>query len=475
MLKIYNTATKKVEEFRPLNPKKVGMYVCGVTVYDYCHIGHARSAVVFDVIYRYLMFKGYEVIFVKNFTDIDDKIINRANKEGVSFDQISSRFIEEYYRDMEAIGIKKPTYEPKATEHIKEIIDLADTLIKKGFAYEVEGDVYYSVEKFKDYGKLSHKNIEELKSGARVEVSDKKKNPLDFALWKHSKANEPSWDSPWGDGRPGWHIECSAMSMKYLGESFDIHGGGEDLIFPHHENEIAQSEAATGKPFARYWIHNGFVRINKEKMSKSLGNFFTIRDILKQFSGEVLRYFLLLTHYRSPIDFSFDGLNAAKEALNRFYNFIKRLEDTPFDKNGVEDESLKEALEGLINRFEAAMDDDFNAPKAIGEVFSTIKQFNSYLDNVDKNNDKPKKVYKELFLDAIERISDVLGVFGSSSAKWFIPDDIDVKWVEDMIGKRAIARKNRDFKAADAIRDELAKKGIILEDAKGYTRWKVKR
>ena len=451
------------------------MYVCGVTVYDYCHIGHGRSAVAFDIIYRYLKHKGYNVIFVKNFTDVDDKIINRANNEDKNCREISEKYIKEYYRDMKELNIEKPTYEPRATEHINDIIGLVKRLIDKDFAYDIDGDVYYSVEKFKDYGKLSHKNIDELKSGARVEINEKKKNPLDFALWKKSKEGEPWWESPWGKGRPGWHIECSAMSMKYLGESFDIHGGGEDLIFPHHENEIAQSEAATGKPFARYWIHNGFVRINKEKMSKSLGNFFTLRDVLKKYNGETLRYFLLLTHYRSPIDFSFEGLDAAKEALNRFYNFIQRLEETEFFKDGERDNDFECALNSLIELFESAMDDDFNAPKAIGEVFATIRLFNQYLDNVEKNSKKPFKGYKEKFLDDVNKISNVLGVFDTSSANWFIPDDIDISWVKRKIEERAIARKNKNYETADKIRNELAKYGVILEDSRNYTRWKVKR
>ncbi|WP_025270072.1 cysteine--tRNA ligase [Hippea sp. KM1] len=474
MLKIYNTMGRKLEEFKPLREGKVGMYVCGVTVYDNCHIGHARSAVAFDIIYRYLKYKGYDVVFVKNFTDVDDKIINRANEEGLGFSEVANKYIDEYYKDMSKLNIAKPEFEPKATEHIKEIIDLVKRLQQKGYAYEVDGDVYYRVDRFKEYGKLSGKNIDELKSGARVDVNDKKENPLDFALWKKSKENEPKWDSPWGEGRPGWHIECSAMSMKYLGESFDIHGGGEDLIFPHHENEIAQSEAATGKPFAKYWIHNGFVRINKEKMSKSLGNFFTIKDILKKYDGQTLRYFLLLTHYRSPIDFSFEGLDAAKEALNRYYNFIQRLEETDFDKKGKLDEQLKQRLDSLLERFEEAMDDDFNAPKAIGEVFSTIKAFNQYLDSI-KGDEKPNKAYKEGFLESMNKIKSVLGVFDTSSASWFIPDGIDVEWVEEKIKERALARKKKDYATADRIRDELSQKGIILEDAKEYTRWKVKR
>jgi cysteinyl-tRNA synthetase len=476
MLKIFDTAKRDIVEFRPLNNNKVGMYVCGVTVYDNCHIGHARSAVSFDIIFRYLKYKGYDVTFVKNFTDVDDKIIDKANKESLSCDDVASKYIDEYYKDMEQIGIERPTYEPKATEHIDDIISIVKTLIDKGYAYEVGGDVYYRIDKFKEYGKLSHKNIDELKSGARIEVNDKKENPLDFALWKKSKENEPAWESPWGMGRPGWHIECSAMSMKYLGETFDIHGGGEDLIFPHHENEIAQSEAATGKPFVNHWMHNAFVKINKEKMSKSLGNFFTIKDILKRFNGETLRYFLLLTHYRSPIDFSFDGLNGAKEALNRYYNFIKRLEDTEFaPKSAYEDPGLAEEIDGLIEGFEEAMDEDFNSSKAIGLVFHTIKQFNIYLDRCESENIKPKKSYKDKFLDSIDKIKSVLGVFDTISGKWFVPVGVDVDWIEDKIRQRAKARSDKDYKYADAIRDELLRRGVVLEDTKDSTRWKIKK
>ncbi len=476
MLRIFDTAKKDVVEFKPLYGNNVGMYVCGVTVYDHCHIGHARSAVNFDIIFRYLKFKGYNVKFVKNFTDVDDKIIKRANDEKVSCENISTRYIEEYYKDMDAIGIERPVYEPKATEHIAEIINIVKTLIDKGYAYEVDGDVYYRVDKFKEYGKLSHKNIDELKSGARIEVNDKKDNPLDFALWKKSKQNEPAWESPWGMGRPGWHIECSAMSMKYLGETFDIHGGGEDLIFPHHENEIAQSEAATGKQFVKYWIHNAFVKINKEKMSKSLGNFFTIKDILKQFRGETLRYFLLLTHYRSPIDFSFEGLQSAKEALNRYYNFIKRLEEGSFSEteDSMQEKVLKEEIDGLLDKFEEAMDDDFNTPKAIGEVFKIIKSINVYLDDYEKNSIKPAMYVKKKFLSDIEKIYGVLGVFNASSNKWFYKDGVDVEFIESKIKERNEARKIRDFKKADAIRDELAKIGIVLEDSAGSTKWKIK-
>ena len=475
MLKIFDTAKRSVVEFKPIKDKNVGMYVCGVTVYDNCHIGHARSAVNFDVIFRYLKYKGYNVTFVKNFTDVDDKIIKKANDEGVSCDYIASKYIEEYYKDMDAIGIERPVYEPKATEHIEDIINIVKKLIDKGYAYEVDGDVYYRVEKFKEYGKLSHKNIDELRSGARIDINESKENPLDFALWKKSKDNEPSWDSPWGHGRPGWHIECSAMSMKYLGETFDIHGGGEDLIFPHHENEIAQSEAATGRQFVKYWMHNAFVKINKEKMSKSLGNFFTIKDILKQFRGETLRYFLLLTHYRSPIDFSFEGLKSAKEALNRYYNFVKRLEDTEFsNENCAEDKSLESKLDKFCVLFEEAMDDDFNTPKAIGEVFSILRQFNIYLDNCEKGNLYPKSDLKELFLECVGKISGVLGVFDVSSKNWFSKSSVDVEWIEQKIEQRNIARSKKDFKTADSIRNELLEKGIVIEDAKGSTKWKIK-
>ena len=475
MLKIYDSKERKLLEFKPLNDNKVGMYVCGVTVYDNCHIGHARSAIVFDIIYRYLKYKNYKVTFVKNFTDVDDKIIKKANEQGVECKEISEKYIEEYYKDMNEIGIQRPEFEPKATENIKEIIDIVSKLVDKGYAYESEGDVYYRVEKFKEYGKLSHKNIDDLRSGARIEISDKKESPLDFALWKKSKENEPAWESPWGMGRPGWHIECSAMSMKYLGETFDIHGGGEDLIFPHHENEIAQSEAATGKEFVKYWIHNGFVQINKEKMSKSLGNFFTIKDILKQFNGETLRYFLLLTHYRSPIDFSFNGLSSAKEALNRYYSFIDRINETDFSASSTQFENdIKNSIKLLPEKFEDSMDNDFNTSKAIGEIFHTIKLFNIYLDKCEGHSVKPNKNLKINFLNFIDKANKVLGVFSTDPDTWFKKDIANNEWIEAKIRERNSARKNKDFAKADSIRDELLNKGIVLEDSKeGKTRWKI--
>ena len=477
MLEIYHSAQRKLVEFHPINGNKVGMYVCGVTVYDYCHVGHARSAVAFDIIYRYLKYRGYDVTFVKNFTDVDDKIIKRANERNTTSQAVAEKYIDEYYKDMEAIGIKKPTYEPKATDHIKEIINLVQRLMDKGYAYEIDGDVYYSVEKFKEYGKLSHRNIDELKSGARIEIDERKKSPLDFALWKHSKENEPSWESPWGMGRPGWHIECSAMSMKYLGESFDIHGGGEDLIFPHHENEIAQSQATTDKEFAKYWIHNAFVKINKEKMSKSLGNFFTIRDILKQFKGEELRYFLLTAHYKSPLDFSFEGLEAAREALNRFYNFMLRIKKFNLSNDNFlqENSDLKSAVLNMINFFEESMDSDFNVPKTMGYIFHVLRLFNTYLDECEKNNQNADKILAENFLENITKISGVLGIFGSNEKKWFSQTDINEQWIESMIAARNEARKLKNFKKADDIRNELYSKDIVLEDSKNGTQWKIKK
>lgn len=466
MLKVYNTQTKKIEEFVPLNDNIVTMYVCGVTVYDFCHVGHARSAICFDVIYRYLLYKGYNVKFVKNFTDIDDKIINKANEENKPFDSISQKYIHEFYTDMNSIEIKRPTFEPKATMHINDIIKFISKLIEKGYAYESDGDIYYSVNKFESYGKLSHKKIEELKSGARVEVSEKKKDPLDFVLWKKSKPNEPSWDSPWGKGRPGWHIECSVMSMYYLGETIDIHGGGEDLIFPHHENEIAQSEALSGKQFVRYWIHNGFIKINNEKMSKSLGNFFTIRDVLKKFNGEILRYYLLLTHYRNPIEFSYDGLLAAKEALNRYYTFLMRLDNTQFNN----EEFQLNSLETLKSNFEKAMDNDFNTPQAIGDVFNCLKELNLYLDNCEKNNKKPSMYLKEAFLNTMSKIAEVLGIFNKTYTQWFNLEEN--QWIEEKINLRSKAKKEKNYVLADKIRNELLEQGIILEDRKDKTIWK---
>jgi cysteinyl-tRNA synthetase len=475
------------EEFVPLEPGKVRMYVCGVTVYDHCHIGHARANVVFDVIYRYLRASGYDVTYVRNYTDIDDKIINRANRDGVTYDVISERFIKEFDRDMAALGLELPTLQPKATEHIAEIIAIVRTLIEKGVAYQRGGDVYYSVEAFPGYLKLSKRNLEDMQAGARVEVDETKRHPMDFALWKEAKPGEPYWESPWGQGRPGWHIECSAMSMKYLGESFDIHGGGKDLVFPHHENEIAQSEAATGKPFVRYWLHNGFVNINAEKMSKSLGNFFTIKEVLARYDSEVLRFFLLSAHYRSPIDFSDQNLAEAEAGMERIYKALAGIEQALAGKptgSGALSEAeleLQEKVTGLPARFAEAMDDDFNTAQAMGQVFELVRGVNRVL----AENAVPSPSCRELLGRAKEVVAEVgrvLGVFTTEpqayleriKARKAAGLEIDADEVERLITERAAARKAKDFKRSDEIRDLLLAKNIELLDGPQGTTWKVR-
>ena len=409
-LKIYNTMTRRKEEFVPLREGRVGIYACGVTVYDFSHIGHARAMVVFDVVQRYLRWCGYDVVFVRNYTDIDDKIINRAHEEGVGFNEIAERFITEFDRDMAALGVQTPTYTPRATEHIRDMIVLIQTLIAKGIAYEIDGDVYFSVKRFPGYGKLSGKNLDELMAGARVEIDERKQSPLDFALWKKSKQNEPFWESPWGNGRPGWHIECSVMSQKYLGETFDIHGGGMDLIFPHHENEIAQSEAATGKPFARYWMHNGFVNINQEKMSKSLGNFLMIRDVLKSYHPEAIRLFLLSNHYRSPIDFTDKIMDEATVSLDKIYAALERTE-------GVIQRSEKTG--DSWQKFAEAMDDDFNTAKGIGILFDAVRNINRLMDEHSGNIPDDSRKILEAELSDILKIGDILGILTESPKTFF--------------------------------------------------------
>ena len=489
---IYNTLSGKKEEFKPIKSNKVGMYACGVTVYDFCHIGHARSFIVFDVIYRYLIYKGYDVTFVRNFTDIDDKIIKRANEEGVTFDKISERFIDEFNKDVDRLNVKKPTYEPKATEHINEMIDFIKVLIDKGFAYKSGGDVFYRVEKFNGYGKLSKKNINDLISGARIEIDDKKENPLDFALWKKSKDNEPAWDSPWGGGRPGWHIECSVMSMKYLGDTFDIHGGGKDLIFPHHENEIAQSEAYTGKVFANYWIHNGFLNIDKEKMSKSLGNFFTIREILETTTPDILRFFFLNSHYHKPIDFSKENVFNAKKGFLRLCYTLARLyeivEGKDKSKENIDIKGLSKSQKKLVKKFEEfknnffeAMDDDFNTAKAIGFVFDFITELNKIINtpNLQLKDDFLFFLIdvKNFFVD----FSEVTGLFSLSpndfiekEKKQFLKENnIDLNFINNKIILREKLRNEKKWDEADLIRDELLKIGIFLEDSPKGTIWKI--
>jgi len=493
-MKVYNTLTAEKEDFIPLNKDRVNMYVCGVTVYDSCHIGHARSAIVFDVIQRYLRYRGFNVTFVRNFTDIDDKIINRAKKEGIPWNEVARKYTEEFYSDMDSLGVARADIEPKATEHIKEMIEIVKGLIDKGYAYERDGSVYFEVNKFPEYGKLSKRDKEDMMAGARVEVNERKKDPMDFALWKASKEGEPFWESPWGKGRPGWHIECTAMSLKHLAESFDIHGGGADLIFPHHENEIAQSEAFTGKPFVRYWMHNGFITIDKEKMSKSLGNFFTIKEVIERYDPEVVRFFILSTHYRSPIEFSDEQLKEAEVSIDRYYTTLTRIADflsmtpslennppiPPLEKGGKG--GFEKAFENTVNAFRekflTAMDDDFNTALGVGHIFELIREANKYLDSKPSGQNANELVLKTkaLLMDA----GSVLNIFRKTSDQWQmalmrtkkIPmTETDIA---NRITSREEARQKKDWAAADAIRKELDEKGIILEDKKDGTGWKIK-
>ncbi|HAM51481.1 MAG TPA: cysteine--tRNA ligase [Nitrospiraceae bacterium] len=481
-MRVYNTLSGNKEKLIPLSPGKIGMYACGVTVYDLSHIGHARSSIVFDVIRRYLTFKGLAVKYVRNFTDIDDKIINRAREEGITWDEVARKYTEQYYRDMDRLGVARADVEPKATEHIPEIITIVKTLLDKGYAYAVDGDVYFEVQKFPDYGKLSKRDISEMLAGARVEVDERKKSPADFALWKSSKPGEPSWDSPWGPGRPGWHIECTAMSMKHIGESLDIHGGGADLIFPHHENELAQSETYSGKPFVKYWVHNGFITIDREKMSKSLGNFFTIREILDKFDPEVVRFFLLSTHYRSPIEFSDESLREAESSLDRYYTTVIRIED--FLREGVEKErpsaeetSLEENLAAFMNEFSEAMDDDFNTAQALGHIFELIRETNRFLDSRPSGQKARDLLAKTR--DVLSQLASILNIFNKRPEEWYdaLMQSKKIPYTKEeilnKIQQRQIARQRKDWAAADAIRKELEQHRIILEDKKDGTRWKV--
>ena len=477
-LKVFNTLTGSKVVFEPLIPGQVRMYVCGVTVYDECHLGHARSALVFETIRRHLEHSGLAVTFVKNFTDVDDKIINRAHELGLPWQEVTKKYIAAYYRDMKRLRIEQATIEPKATEHMPEITGLIQRLLDKSVAYQIGSDVYFQVERYAPYGRLSKRKLEDMQAGARVEVDERKRHPMDFALWKGAKPGEPAWPSPWGPGRPGWHIECSAMSMKHLGETFDIHGGGADLIFPHHENEIAQSCAATGKEFARYWLHNGFVQINQEKMSKSLGNFFTIREIFEksewpeEITGEILRYFLLTNHYRSPLDFSDQGLREAKYALDGFYDLFNRLKETA-KTEGPGNEKLTAVIEQTHFAFEQAMDDDFNTPAAIAELQGFRSEANKLLETGLSTQ------AREQARQTFRLLGSVMGLF--QLEKWqFNVDlsDIGVKGLTDAdikskVEKRDEARRRKDFKRADEIRAELAALGIIIEDkTDGTTRWK---
>lgn len=491
-LRVYNTLTGEKELFVPLIPGKAGMYVCGVTVYDYCHIGHARAGVVFDIIFRYLKYAGYDVTYVRNYTDIDDKIINRANQEGTDYRTIADRYIQAFDEDMGRLGLAKPTVEPKATDHIDGIVGIIEELIAKGHAYVSEGDVYYAVETFPDYLKLSGRNLEEMQAGARVDVGDKKRHPMDFALWKGSKPGEPWWHSPWGNGRPGWHIECSAMSMEFLGKTFDIHGGGKDLVFPHHENEIAQSEGANGCQFVRYWLHNGFVNINAEKMSKSLGNFFTIREVLKTYDPETLRFFILSAHYRSPIDFSDQNLDEAQSGLERLYSCLAVLDEIlkehshTVDMTATENlppsgRELQEKADQFLPRFSEAMDDDFNSAQALGGLFEMVRAANRFLAERKESTPLPVPLIervRRLFVEA----GDVLGLFTTPPAEWLerlktakiARTDISPEEIELLIAERAGARAAKNFKRGDEIRDLLLAKGIQLLDSAQGTTWDVK-
>lgn len=466
-MKIFNTLTRHKDEFVPINEGKVGIYVCGPTVYDYIHIGNARPMIVFDTLRRYLEYKGYDVNYVSNFTDVDDKIIKRANEEGVDSKVISERYIEECKKDMAALNVKEATTHPKATEEIPDMIEMVKTLIDKGHAYEVNGTVYFRTRSFNDYGKLSKKNIDDLRSGFRellVSGEDEKEDPLDFVLWKPKKEGEPAWQSPWGEGRPGWHLECSVMSKKYIGDIIDIHAGGEDLIFPHHENEIAQSEAANDIEFSRYWMHNGFLKINNEKMSKSLGNFFTVREIGEKYDLQVIRFFMLSAHYRTPLNFSQELVEASKNGLDRIKTAATRLDEVVKAKKGnemtdEEAEYLKEA-ETYVAKFEAAMDDDLNTADAISAVFELVKFANTTVGE-DCSAEYADKVYGILY-----KLCDILGINVKEEE---IMLDAEI---EQLIEERQQARKDRNFKRADEIRDLLTNKGIILEDTREGVRWK---
>ncbi|MDI9508953.1 MAG: cysteine--tRNA ligase [Clostridiales bacterium] len=467
-MRIYNTLTQQKEKFIPIEENKIRMYVCGPTVYNYIHIGNARPVIFFDVVRRYFEYIGYEVNYVSNFTDVDDKIIKKAIEEGKSSTDISERYIKEFKKDMEALNVLPASYHPKATEEIDDMIEMIVSLIDKGHAYEKNGTVYFRTRSFDEYGKLSKKKIDDLESGARIAVSDEKDDPLDFVLWKPKKEGEPYWTSPWGDGRPGWHIECSVMSSKYLGDKIDIHGGGEDLIFPHHENEIAQSEAASGEPFARYWMHNAFINIDNKKMSKSEGNFFTVREICEEYPGQVIRFFMLNAHYRSPLNFSRNLIEAAKNSLTRIITSVSQLEhllDGDTLKKGEltdEEKTIISEADILVDKFNSAMEDDFNTADAIAAIFELVK-----LANINCSVESGRKLV-EYMKNKISSLCDILGIRVEQDEE-ILPDEI-----ERLIEERQDARKNRDFAKADQIRDALLDKGIVLEDTREGVRWKRK-
>ncbi|GFR34908.1 cysteine--tRNA ligase [Thermobrachium celere] len=463
-IKVYNTMTRQKEDFVTIEPGVVRMYVCGPTVYNYFHIGNARTFIVFDTIRRYLEYRGYKVNFIQNFTDIDDKMIKRANEEGVTVKDVAEKYIAEYYKDADALNLKRATVNPRATEYIDEIINFVKDLVDKGYAYVVDGDVYFDTTKFKEYGKLSHQSIEDLEAGARIEVDERKRNPMDFALWKAKKEGEPAWESPWGEGRPGWHIECSTMACTLLGETIDIHGGGADLVFPHHENEIAQSEARNGKPFARYWMHAAYLNVNNQKMSKSLNNFFTAREILEKYDAEVIRMFMLSGHYRNPINFSIDLLEQAKAGLERIYNSISNLEHvidvSKYENLKEEEKEFSNKLVEYKNRFIEVMDDDFNTADAISVIFDMVRDINSNI-SVESSKEIARKA-----LDMIRDLGSPLAILQKSTK-----ENLDEE-IERLIQERQKARKEKNYALADKIRDELKQRGIILEDTPQGVRWK---
>ena len=484
---IHNTLSGKKEILQTLEPGHVKLYVCGITSYDYCHIGHARSALAFDMIVRYLRHKKYKVTFIRNFTDIDDKIIARAKERGVTSKELANTFIDEFYTDMDRLGVARPDIEPKATEHVTEMIELISKLIETGKAYEAGGDVYFIVDSFPEYGKLSKRNLEEMKAGARVSVSEQKRSPMDFALWKSSKPGEPKWESPWGPGRPGWHIECSAMSKKYFGETFDIHGGGQDLIFPHHENEIAQSEAANCKPFVNTWIHHGFVTIKDEKMSKSLGNFLTIRDILDSYHPEILRFFIFSTHYRNPLDFSESAMQDATAGLERLYECVAGIDELDLHSSSdsastIIREQDREKLTTLEDRFDGAMSNDFNTAQAQGIFFETSKIINRIRKSLPAQPAKEDVLTLKHSTSVLVRLASIMGILQRNAGDFLrqrqqtlVGDHgIDVSMVEAKIAERYECRRNKDWSKSDQIRDELLSLNIELKDGPDGTTWSVK-
>ncbi|HVO75211.1 MAG TPA: cysteine--tRNA ligase [Ignavibacteriaceae bacterium] len=471
MLSLYNTLTKRKEEFIPINPPHVNFYICGPTVYDYFHIGNARTFVMADIIRRYLEYKRFKVKFLMNLTDIDDRIIKKSIEEKKSAQEVAEFYTARFFEDIERLKLKKADMYPKATEHVDEILNIIKKLIEKEFAYNVDGNVFFDVSKFKDYGKLSGKKIDELEAGARVDINDEKNDPLDFALWKRAKPGEPFWQSPWGKGRPGWHIECSAMSCKHLGETFDIHAGGNDLIFPHHENEIAQSEAANGKPFVKFWIHFGFLNINQEKMSKSLGNFFTARDVLKQYSAETIRLLFSQTHYRGPLNFSDELLTAAKKGLEKMNNLAEKIEEELNEGNksgSVPDFDFSK----YYRDFEASMDDDFNSPQAAGVVFDFIKDINK---TISENENTGRNFYLQAKEFLSRTAENVLGIIDFSASERRSDGALENKLIELLINLRNQAKKEKNYSLSDQIRDELNQLGIQLQDLKDKTIFKIKR